>query len=340
MRDGIRRAAYRGGRDAAASAPPGMGNGQAPYDWAARRPADRGPPAWDWTVEVEGALARDGTGPGTGGSMLKAPFPSATVARMARIQAPGMAARAETRERARARAVRLRRLLVAALAAAIVVPVLVLVLDSADRSAPLPVPPAERLLPADPPTPQVVAFHGELRLYLPVNALLVTAVGYHAAGDGALALDPVGTQANAGLFTRLLRRLFGEDKGGIRYYVMGGGTGPATAGLDVGAPAGADVYAPVDGTVVGITDYVVAGRPFGVRIDIQPSGSPGLVVSLRNVEPDPALTVGSTVAAARTKVGAVIDLSSVESPALAEFAPDRGQHVHLEVRPAVNLTVP
>jgi hypothetical protein len=223
---------------------------------------------------------------------------------------------------------------------AIVVPVLVLALDSASPTTPVPVPQADRLLPAGPPTPQVVAFQGELRLYLPVNQSRVTAVGYHAVGNGALALDPVGTQANAGVFARLLRRLFGEDKAGIRYYLLGGASGAETAGLDIGAPAGTDVYAPVDGTVIGISDHVVGGSRFGVRIDIQPSGSPGLVVSLSNVDLDPALTVGSTVAAARTKVGSVLDLSSVETSALAAYTQDRGQHVHLEVRPAVNLTLP
>jgi hypothetical protein len=223
---------------------------------------------------------------------------------------------------------------------AIVVPVLVLALDSASPTTPVPVPQADRLLPAGPPTPRVVAFQGELRLYLPVNQSRVTAVGYHAVGNGALALDPVGTQANAGVFARLLRRLFGEDKAGIRYYLLGGASGAETAGLDIGAPAGTDVYAPVDGTVIGISDHVVGGSRFGVRIDIQPSGSPGLVVSLSNVDLDPALTVGSTVAAARTKVGSVLDLSSVETSALAAYTQDRGQHVHLEVRPAVNLTLP
>jgi hypothetical protein len=117
------------------------------------------------------------------------------------------------------------------------------------------------------------------------------------------------------VFTRLQRRLFGEDKAGIRYDLMGGSSGAETAGLDVGAPVGTDVYAPVDGTVLGIMDYVVGGKKFGVRIDIQPSGSPGLVVSLRNLDPDPALSVGSTVAAARTKMGSVLDISSVETSA-------------------------
>ena len=315
-----------------------------PYDWRAKRPESPAnprrarPPPWDWTVAVEGSLARRPDD----GFVLKETTSFGTVPRMARPQASTYPApaHAQDRERARTRVRRLRRLVVAVFAAAVVVPVLVLVLDSANTAPPVPLPQADRLLPPGPPTPQVVAFQGELRLYLPIEQSRVTAVGYHAVGEGALALDPVGTQANAGVFTRLQRRLFGEDKAGIRYDLMGGSGGAETAGLDVGAPVGTDVYAPVDGTVLGIMDYVVGGKKFGVRIDIQPSGSPGLVVSLRNLDPDPALSVGSTVAAARTKMGSVLDLSSVETSALAGYTRDRGQHVHLEVRPAVNLSVP
>jgi hypothetical protein len=168
----------------------------------------------------------------------------------------------------------------------------------------------------------------------------VTAVGYHAVGEEALALNPVGTQANAGVFTRVYRRLFDRDQGGIRYNLMGGAAGPETGGLDIGAPAGSNVYAPVDGTVIGISDRIVAGETFGVTIDIQPTGSPGLVVSVTNLEPDEELTVGSSIAAARTSIGTVIDLSPVEQPALARFTQDTGSHVHLEVRPTANLPLP
>lgn len=254
------------------------------------------------------------------------------------------AARPHARARARPRSTRsrssgLRRLGLLVVALAVVIPILVLALDYARPAGPVAVPPADRLLQA-PPTLRVVALQGDLRLHLPIQEARVSAVGYHAVGDGALALDPVGTQANAGVFTRLLRRLFGEDKGGIRYYLMGGGAGPETAGLDIGAPPGTDVYAPVNGMVIGISPYVVAGTQHGVRIDVQPSGSPGLVVSLQNVEPDPGLTVGATVAAAVTKIGTVIDLSDVETPALAQHTQDRGAHVHMEVRPAVTLPLP
>jgi murein DD-endopeptidase MepM/ murein hydrolase activator NlpD len=250
------------------------------------------------------------------------------------------AAAREQRERARIRSRRVRRLGVLAIAIAIVVPILILVFDEAESTTPVPLPPAERLLPGGPPARQFVASQGALRVFLPIAQDKVTAVGYHGVDDGALALDPVGIQGNAGVFTRLLRRLFGQERGTIRYYLISGGSGPSTAGLDVGAPPGTDVYAPVDGTVVGITDNVLAGERYGVRIDVQPSGSPGLVVSIENVEADEALTVGSVVSAARTRLGSLIDLSNVETAALAEFTTDSGQHVHLEVRPAANLALP
>ncbi len=262
---------------------------------------------------------------------------------MARPQVTGLTGKAvarEQRERARIRSRRARRLGLLGLAVAIVVPILVLVFDEAETTTPVPLPPAERLLPGGPPALQVVALQGDLRIYLPIAQDKVTAIAYHAVGDGPLALEPVGTQGNAGVFTRLLRRLFGQEKGTIRYYLIGGGPGPDTAGLDVGAPVATDVYAPVDGTVVGVDGRLIAGEVHGVRIDIQPSGSPGLVVSLHNLDGDDALGVGSVVSAARTRLGSLIDLSEVETAALAAFTTDSGQHVHLEVRPAANLALP
>lgn len=259
---------------------------------------------------------------------------------MARLHASGYSAHAELRTRTRARQRRLRWIALAAVAGSVLVPILVLALDSASTSRPIAVPPADRLLPAGPPSRQVIAFQGTLRLYLPIAESRVTAIGYHAVGGGALALDPVGSQANAGLFTRLLNRLFGEGEGGVRYNLMGGGPGPETAGLDVGAPAGTDVFAPVDGTVVAVSDRVLSGAVHGAMIDLQPSGSPGLIVRVTNIDPDEALTVGSSVVAVRTRLGSVLDLSEVEQAALAEYTQDRGQHVHIEVRPTADLSLP
>jgi hypothetical protein len=202
-----------------------------------------------------------------------------------------------------------------------------------------PLAPAKRLLPAR-PLPQVVAVRGALRLELPIAQTRVTALGYHAAADGALALDPVGRPANEGLLTRLAHRLFGGGRGGLRYYRLGGSGGPDTAVLNVGAAPGTDVYSPVDGTIVGLADYIVSGRKFGVRLDIQPADAPALVVSLTHLKPDPALSVGSTVESTVSKIGTVLDLSGVELQALARFTQDHGNHVAVEVHTAAVPTAP
>jgi hypothetical protein len=64
------------------------------------------------------------------------------------------------------------------------------------------------------------------------------------------------------------------------------------------------------------------------------------VVSITHIRPDPALTVGSAVAAASSKIGTVLDFSSVERQALARYTQDRGNHVALEVHPATTLALP
>ena len=198
-------------------------------------------------------------------------------------------------------------------------------------------PPSSRLLPAGPPTPMTVALRGGLRIQLPISQSRVTAIGYHSTSDGALALTPLGRQGNEGALARLAHKIFGGGHGRFVYYQLNGG---ATDVLDVGAAAGTDVYAPVDGTVVGISDYVLNGRAYGSRIDIQPTAAPSLVVSMTQLSPDPALTVGSTIAASSTKVGRVIDLSGVETQALARYTQDAGNHVSIALRPAATLTYP
>jgi hypothetical protein len=200
--------------------------------------------------------------------------------------------------------------------------------------------PSKRLNPAPPPRPQVVAERGSLRLQLPVYQQRVTAIGYHAAANGALALQPVGSQANQGFVKRIVRRLFGGGGSGIRYYQLGGDGGPSTAVLNVGAPSGTDVYAPVDGTVVGLASHIVSGRKYGARIDLQPTDTPSLVVSITHLRADPALEVGDSVAASRSKIGSVIDFSKVEQQALARYTQDAGNHVAIEVHPAATLAIP
>jgi hypothetical protein len=197
--------------------------------------------------------------------------------------------------------------------------------------------PANRFLPSGPPSPQVVALEGSLRIQLPVAQSRVTAIGYHASGDGALSLEALGTQANPGAFTRFAHRVFGGGRGGLRWFQIPGGNGPGTAALDIGALPGTDVYAPADGSIVGISPYIVNGKRYGSQIDIQPTGAPSLVLSVTHVKADPALTVGSSLAAGTSKLGTVVDFTKAEQQALARFTQDAGNHVEIEAHSAAAL---
>lgn len=185
------------------------------------------------------------------------------------------------------------------------------------------------------PTPEIVAIRGAVRLQLPVAQARVTAIGYHAADDGALSLAPSGHQANEGLVQRVFHAVFGGSGGGNpRWYELAGG---GTSALDVGAAVGTSVYSPVDGTVVAITPFVVEGKRYGAEIDIQPQGSPSLLVAVSQLNPDPSLTVGDSVVSGATRIGSVVDLAVVEHQALARYTNDAGNHVTVEVRPAATL---
>jgi murein DD-endopeptidase MepM/ murein hydrolase activator NlpD len=294
----------------------------------------------DWSFEVDGALALQ---PEVDGG-LKDPPRFVSVPRMVEPQAQGVVGtRAIQREQMRANLRRSRRTAALVVVAAVSLVTLLLTAFGTGDAGSLPAggpAPAGRLLPAGPPRAQVVAMQDTLRIQLPISQSRVTAIGYHASGATVLPLEPVGSQANAGLFGRIVQRLFGQSGSGIRYYLLGGGIGPQTGGLDIGAPVQTDVYAPVDGTVIAISDQIVNGQAYGVRIDIQPSGDPDVVVALTNLRPDPALTVGSTVSSGRTKIGRLIDLSLVEQAALAQYTHDKGQHVHIEVHAASSLATP
>lgn len=229
----------------------------------------------------------------------------------------------------------------AGLALVLAVAVLTLLLtafgSSAERASAVGAFPGEiSLAPAGPPEPQIVAARGPLRLQLPVAQSRLTAIGYHPAGDGSLALEPVGRRGNQGLLGRLRERIVGAPDNRLVWYQLGGGEGPSTAVLNVGAASGTDVYSPVDGTVIGITDVIVGGRAMGVRIDIQPTTYPTAVVSISRLRPDASLAVGSTVAAGTRKVGTLLDFSHVERQALARYTQDAGNHVAVGVRPATS----
>jgi hypothetical protein len=184
------------------------------------------------------------------------------------------------------------------------------------------------------PEPQVLATVGNMRLQQPVAQEAVTGVGFHDARDGALALDPAGRQANEGLLLRLWHRIAGTPDDGPVWYQLSGAAGPGTRVLDVGAAPGTDVYAPVDGTIAAISDFVIDGKVLGARIDIRPLEAPAVFVSLVHLRPDPALAVGSSVVAATSKIGTVVDVASTERQALAAHARDAGNNVAIAVYPA------
>lgn len=186
------------------------------------------------------------------------------------------------------------------------------------------------------PFPEIVAVRGPVRLQLPISQRQITAIGYHGADDGALPLAPSGHQGNEGLIRRLIHTIFGGGGGSPTWYRLGGGT---ISALDVGAPIGANVYSPVDGTVVAITPYVIGGKRYGSRIDIQPQNAPSVVVSLTQLRVDPSLSVGNTVVSGARKLGTVVDLARAEHQALARYTNDAGNHVTVEIRPAASLVL-
>lgn len=317
----------------------------------------RRPPAWDWSLAEDGSLALDShelwdepqerprlwvSQSPPGRTALRLAEQPVSVPPMPREEARTIAAR---HRRAQHRAVRRRRRVAGLVVLAIVALVMLLLTAfgagkrdaGQQRIGPAP---ANRLLPSGPPSPQVVALEGALRIQLPIAQSRVTAIGYHASPDGAVALQPLGSQANPGTLTRVARSVFGGGRRGIRWYQLSGGEGPSSGALDVGAVPGTDVYSPVDGTVIGLTPYIVNGKRFGSEVDVQPTGAPSFVVAITHVKPDPSLTVGSSVAAGTSKLGIVLDFSRVEEQALARYTQDAGNHVEIEVRPAASVETP
>jgi hypothetical protein len=292
---------------------------------------------WDWSADVEGSLAldREQSWLDAVPPRLKVTHGSATVPRMHSVPAYRRPERREsqTARRARRRAV----LTLVGLA------LLVVLVVAAFRPGPSPVigvgmpASASRLIPAGPPTALVIATHGPLHIQLPINERNVTAIGYHGAGGDVLPLDPIGRQANEGLFSRVFHRIFGGRGGGVAYYQLGGGDGPSTGSLNVGAAPGTDVYSPVDGTIVGLRDDVIDGKAYGSIVDIQPSDEPSVVLTLTHLRADPSLQVGSPVSSRTSKIGTVLDYAGVERLALARYTQDAGNHVAMSVRSAATV---
>jgi hypothetical protein len=273
------------------------------------------------------------------GPRLKALPRSATVPGMSPPVAPRRAR--QTRRQHLERERRRRRLALLTLVVLVVGVVVLLSAFGGSGSQPqtAPVASARILLPAGPPAPEIVAKLGTLHIQLPISQSRVTAIGYQGGSEGALALQPVGRQVNEGILRRLLHAVVGGSAAHPRWYQLPGGVGPATSSLQVGAPAGTDVYSPVDGSIVGISDVVLNGRPYGSSIDIQPTGAPSLVVTVSHVRVDPSLAVGSAVTAGSSKLGSILDFSRTEKQALARYTNDVGNHVAVEIHPSATLQI-
>jgi hypothetical protein len=245
-----------------------------------------------------------------------------------------------TRRRELALERRRRRIAVLIALTAIAVPIVLLsAFGGAGSVTQLPPANAAPVLPAGPPTPEIVARIGVLQLQLPVSQSRVTVIGYQGGTDGSHPLSPLGTQANEGLLKRVLHAVVGASAARPRWYQLPGGQGPPTSALEIGAPTGTDVYSPVDGTVIAISQVMLNGRQYGSELDIQPTAAPSLVVSVAHVHADPALVVGSPLTAGGSKLGSVVDVARVEHQALARYTNDAGNHVVVEVHasPALGL---
>jgi hypothetical protein len=198
------------------------------------------------------------------------------------------------------------------------------------------------VLPAGPPTPQLLATLGGLRVFVPIEQDRITAIAYHqVAGSRAFSLEPSGHQANADLARRLWRRVFGDSSGGLRYYV----SGDSTDAVDVGARAGTMVYAPVDGLVASLAPEVIANHRASVTVGISPTDDPSVVVYVGHVavdtsSADSGLRVGDAVSASRTPLGTVADLSKLEISDLRKYVSDSGNNALVWVEPAPTLAIP
>lgn len=188
---------------------------------------------------------------------------------------------------------------------------------STDSAQPLAAPISTSPVSAGKP-PEVVIARGEgVSIKLPVDPAVITAAAFRPIGDpGSVPMESSGAL-------------------NIRQVDRGDLLGPATSGLDIGAPAGTPVYAAVDGIVVSIGDYKVAGRIEGFEIAIAPdAAAQGVIVRMTHLDEHERgldLRVGEPVQAGETLIGRVRDFSGVGRQQLSQFTSDSGNHVHLEL---------
>jgi hypothetical protein len=176
----------------------------------------------------------------------------------------------------------------------------------------------------------VFARLGDRNLLLPVAAGDVTIIAYQAVSDDrAIALTPIGEQANSNALVRFFRGIFSSDPT-VRYYLLKGAEGEPTTSVLVGAPPGSPVKAPISGVVTGVKEYMLYGKYTDVQIDIRPEKSSGTTISLLFIS-DPVVSIGEVVTAGKTQLGKVRGCPEELGETLAFYTHDSGSHVHLQV---------
>jgi len=176
----------------------------------------------------------------------------------------------------------------------------------------------------------VFARLGDRNLLLPVAAGDATIVAYRAVSDErALALTPIGEQANSNALVRFFRGVFSSAPA-VRYYVLDGSEGEPTTSVLVGAPPGSIVKAPISGVVTGVKEYLLYGKYADVQIDIRPEKSSGISISMLFIS-DPVVSIGEVVTAGKTQLGKVRECPEELGKTLAVYTHDSGSHVHLQV---------
>lgn len=217
-------------------------------------------------------------------------------------------------------------------AAVVAIAVVWVALDRPSTAVPA-VAPAERILPAGPPQPQLLARQDQLPLQVPVPQDRITAVFFHPVdGASALVLEPIGPARDQGLIGRVVDAFRSGNEEGVPSFREA-----PTQAADIGAPVGTEVYTPVDGRVLSITPLIVDGAAYGDVIAIEPTVNPGVAVVISGLEAESALAVGAPVTTrpeAWTPLGTVIDLTDALVPALAAYTQDGGNRVQLQVLPA------
>jgi hypothetical protein len=170
---------------------------------------------------------------------------------------------------------------------------------------------------------------GDRNLLLPVDAQDATIIAYQPVSDErALALSPIGDQANANSVARFFRSIF-SAKPSVRYYLIDGEGGAPTSSVLVGALPGSPVTSPVSGIVTGVKEYKLYGKYDDVQIDIRPEELSGITISLLFIS-DPVVSIGEVVTAGKTQLGKVRECPPELGASLAQYTNDAGSHVYLQ----------